>query len=171
LKKFIALILLSVFLFNFAGFAVMFFVEQHLIYFEMKEKINEEKNLQAIVLSKEDAKKYLWDDGKELKIHDKMYDIARSEDKGDEIIFYCVHDEAEGNLFAKLDSFFDMKDLMKNTDGKMELQLVKFLTLVTIQSVQGETNKQEIQVSSIQEPTQRFSCNIITPDTQPPRQA
>jgi len=149
----------------------MFFVEQHLIYFEMKEKVNEEKNLQAIVLSKEDAKKYLWDDGKELKIHDKMYDIARSEEKGDEIIFYCVHDEAEGNLFAKLDSFFDMKDMMKNTDGKMELQLVKFLTLVTVQPAPQETIKQEVLISSIQEPSQRFSGNFITPDTQPPRQA
>ena len=171
MKKFLSLILLSVFLFNFAGFAVMFFGEQHMIYFEMKEKLNEEKNLQTIVLSKEDANKYLWDDGKELKIQDKMYDIARSEDRGNEIVFYCVHDEAEGNLFAKLDSFFDMKDMMKNTDGKMELQLVKFLTLVTIQPVPKETIKDEILVSSIHEPSQRFSSNIITPDTQPPRQA
>lgn len=137
----------------------------------MKEKINEGKNLQAIVLSKEDAKKYMWDEGKELKIQDKMYDIAGSEDKGDEIIFYCVHDEAEGNLFAKLEAFLDMKDMMKNTNGKIELQLVKFLTMVTLQPVSQATNKNEILVSSIQEPLQRFSSNIITPDIQPPRQA
>jgi hypothetical protein len=169
LKKFIVSILLSVFLFNFAGFAAMFFVEQHIIYFEMNEKLKHEKNLETIVLSKADAQKYSWDDGKELKIDNRMYDIARQEDKGDEIIFYVIHDEAEGNLFAKLESFFDFKNKANSTDGKIELQLVKFLTLVTLTPADQTANKTEVFLTSLSDITPQFTSINISPDKQPPR--
>jgi len=147
----------------------MFFVEQHIIYFEMNEKLKHEKNLETIILSKTDAEKYLWDEGSELKIDDKMYDIARQEDRGDEIVYYVIHDEAEGNLFAKLESFFDFKDKAKQTDGRMELQLVKFLSLATLIPVEQNANKIEVFVTSLSDTPPLFTSNNISPGKQPPR--
>ncbi len=40
----------------------------------------------------------------EIKVDGKMYDIARIESAGDTLHVYCVHDEAEDNLLAFLDS-------------------------------------------------------------------
>lgn len=171
LKKLIVTILLSVFAFNFAGFAVLFFAEQHIIYFEMNEKIKEEKNLETITLSKNEAKQYLCDDDEELNINGKMYDIARQEDKGDKIIFYCINDEKEEHLFAKLESFFDFKDRTKDSDGKMELQFVKFLTLVMFIPAAQTPAKSEILLTSIKDISQKFSSIKPTPDILPPRQA
>ncbi|MBS1494099.1 MAG: hypothetical protein JST55_11335 [Bacteroidetes bacterium] len=169
MKKLIVFILLSIFSFNFAGFAVMFFVEQRVIYFEMNEKIKEEQNLETISLTKEEAKLYLIEDEEELNINGKMYDIARHEDHGDKIIFYCINDEKEEHLFAKLESFFDYK--AKNTDGKMELQLVKFLSLVTLIPAAQQHTKTEILLTSIKDISQKFASIKLTPDTLPPRQA
>lgn len=149
----------------------MFFVEQHMIYFEMNERLKEEKNLETIVLSKEEAKIYLCDDDKELNINGKMYDIASQEDLGDKIAYRCINDEKEEYLFAKLESFFDFKDRAKNTDGKLELQLVKFLILATLVPAEQDSDKKEILLTSITDTPQNFTSYNLTPDTQPPRRA
>ncbi len=170
MKKLIVSILLSVFAFNFAGFAILFFAEQHVIYFEMNERIKEEKNLQKITLSKNEVKQYLSDD-KELNINGKMYDIARQEDNGDKTVFYCINDEKEEHLFSKLESFFDFKDKAKDTDGKMELQFIKFLSLVTLVPTTLSSSKTEILLTSIKDITHKFASIKLVPDTLPPRQA
>ena len=169
MKKLIVFILLSIFAFNFAGFALLFFVEQHVIYYKMNEKVKLEANLERIALTKEQSDKYIWDDGKELKIEDRMYDIARQETKGDSIIYYAVYDDEEVHLFAKLESFFNSKN-PKHSDGKMELNCIKFLSLVTLVPSSQDTGKTEILISSIKDIILDFNSIKLTPDTLPPRQ-
>lgn len=147
---------------------MMFFIEQRIIYIEMNEKLKEEANLETITLTKEEAAQYLIDDGKELNINGRLYDIARIEDKGDKISYFCINDENEEHLFAKLEVFFDYKN-KNNSDGKMELQLVKFLTLVTIAPESQNTIKTEILLSSIIDLPDNFTSVNPIPDIQPPQ--
>lgn len=169
LKKLVALILLSIFAFNFMGFEMMYFVQHRLIHFKMAKKINIEQNLERIVLSKEQAKKYLWDNGKELKIDGKMYDIGRQEEKGDSIVYFAAYDDDEVHLMAKVETFFDFRDNAKNTDGKLELQLVKFLTLITLIPSSIDGGRTEFLITSISDIQPHFTSVTLIPDTLPPR--
>ena len=168
MKKAVALILLAIFAFNFMGFETVFFVQRGLIHIKMAKKVRIEQNLERMVLSKEDAKRYLWDDGKELKIGDNMYDIGRQEDKGDSIVYYAAYDDEEVHLMAKIENFFDFKE-KSDSDGKLELQLVKFLTLITLLPSSIGEGKTEILISSLTDITPHFSSVVLTPDTLPPR--
>jgi len=177
LKKLIASILLSVFVFNFAGFSLLFFIEREIIHFQMKEKVEKfarlktQENLQQIVLHKDEAKLYLVDDGRELCIKGEMYDIGRREYKGDEIVFHVMHDKEEGELLAALEKFLDLKDNFKKNGGQIELNLVKFLCLGTLISTPAESDKNEILITAISETTQHFSSIKLKPAILPPRQA
>jgi hypothetical protein len=150
------------------GFEMMFFVQQRMIHLKMAKKIKIEQNLERIVLSKEQAQKYLWDDGKELKIDDKMYDIGRQEDKGDSIVYYAAFDDEEVHLMAKIESFFDFKS-KSDSDGKLELQLVKFLTLVTLIPSSLDEGKTEFLITSLTDISPHFTSVTLIPDTLPPR--
>lgn len=147
---------------------MMFFVQQRMIHFKMARKIKIEQNLERIVLSKEQAKKYLWDDGRELKIDDKMYDIGRQEDKGDSIIYYAAFDDEEVHLMTKIDTFFDFKD-SHHTDGKVEMQIVKFLTLITLIPSSPDDAKTEFLITSIPDITPHFTSVTLSPHKLPPR--
>lgn len=43
-------------------------------------------------------------DEHEIEVRGNMYDIARIEKKGNNLVIYCLHDEAEDNLLSLLDS-------------------------------------------------------------------
>jgi hypothetical protein len=43
-------------------------------------------------------------DEHEIKVHDRMYDIARVEQKGEMVMIYCLHDQDEDSLLSLLDS-------------------------------------------------------------------
>ncbi len=150
------------------GFELVFFIQRGMIQLKMAKKVRIEQNLEKIVLSKEDAARYIWDDGKELKIGYHMYDIARQEDKGDSIVYYAAYDDEEVHMMANIEKFFNHKN---NTDGKFELQLLKFLTLVTLIPASESAGKSEILISFIHDIKPHFTTIYFPPDPLPPRRA
>lgn len=69
-----------------------------------------------IVLSKPQFEAHKRDEGKELFVGDKMYDIVRTSELGDSISVVCVSDDAETALHAAIRA--DENKAMKN-DGRV----------------------------------------------------
>lgn len=103
-------LLVLLFLYNSAGYVMVFTALQYRIRKEMKTVLRQsvpEEQLQklAIPLAEEQAP-----DGAFLRIHERefryrgsLYDIVRSERRGDTTIYYVINDVAEEKLFALLD--------------------------------------------------------------------
>lgn len=106
LIKISSIIFLGVFLFNLAGYLLVFKSFQYLIRREIKQQIKmsvPEDQLEKITFSKNE--KILWVKAdKEFIYKENMYDVVRTEQTKDKIIFYCIHDFKETKLFAGIDN-------------------------------------------------------------------
>lgn len=104
LKRIVSVVVLSIFLAHFAGFYIYFIVQLKQVRKEMRSKLKvlPVEELELIRLSSQQFKKAKVEED-EIRVNDKMYDIARVEKRGDLLLVYCIHDEAEDNILAFLD--------------------------------------------------------------------
>ncbi len=105
LVMFLRLFILSILclcLLKIAGYMPVFKIEQWLIHHKMEaviEQFVDNDQLQLISISPENQQKLKWERvGKEFWYEGKLYDIVRSEKKGDVTHYYCIDDTAETNL-------------------------------------------------------------------------
>jgi hypothetical protein len=107
LQRIIAILILLVLLTGLGGYFVVFKVEQFALRREMKERIKSsvpDTELQHFAFSKHNASRLDWErKAKEFRLNGKMYDVVRTEVKGDTVHFFCVRDDKETKLFAGLD--------------------------------------------------------------------
>jgi hypothetical protein len=89
------------------GYFPAFSVRQLAIRKEIKQRIKEgvsSQDLHTIGFSAEQASRISWmRKGKELRFNGEMYDVVRSKRTADSVYYYCINDEDEKMLFAKLD--------------------------------------------------------------------
>ncbi len=108
MKKIIAIVLLSIFLFNTVGYFIAFQAIQFQIKLEVKSEIREGltiEQLSEITINKNDLKNAEWfDDGDEMSYKNKRYDIIKSVEHESSITYYCINDKAETELFANLEN-------------------------------------------------------------------
>jgi hypothetical protein len=93
--------LISLLLYQSAGFVVTFELGVSAIRKELKEKLIQKGEGSIVRLAFHQAARIDFkDDGKEIYHNRNMYDILRQETKGDSLIFSCFHDIAESELAA-----------------------------------------------------------------------
>jgi len=128
-RKPVSVFLVCLFLAHFAGFYVYFVVQLREVRIEMRAqlKTTPEDQLEIIKLSVEDFKKTLVEEH-EIKVNNKMYDIARIKNEGDTVLVYCIHDEAEDSLLALLDKILKLP--LKSKENS--LLVLKFTALIYI---------------------------------------
>ncbi len=115
-------VFLLLLMFQSTGYYLYFKIQQQHIRFEIKQKIKAGVPQDEIVLLK--LSRTIQDNRDEFqRIHEhefryqgKMYDIVRQEDQGEATWFYCISDEKETLLFARLDE--QVKNEMRNIPGK-----------------------------------------------------
>jgi hypothetical protein len=109
LKRAFSIFVLGIFLAHFAGFYIYFFTQLHLVRQEMRAKLKElpAEELDLLILSMEEYQHAKVEEH-EVKVDGKMYDIARVEQLGNQVLIYCVHDAAEDNLLAFLDKILSL---------------------------------------------------------------
>jgi hypothetical protein len=106
-KKAFSVLLLTILLFNLAGFYVFFGVQIYLHHEEVEKQLKElpKESLVKIILSNEEYRKARVEKN-EISIKGKMYDVAYATIQKDRIIIYAQADEFEDELLALLDSIF-----------------------------------------------------------------
>jgi hypothetical protein len=129
-KRLASIVFLLILLLNLVGAYVYFGVRMVQIRKEMRAELREkdDSELEKIVLSIKEYKKALVEDD-EMELNYKMYDIARTEIKGDTIIVYCLHDENEDNLLVLLDSILTNSS---NDKKPVPSSLLGFVNLISI---------------------------------------
>jgi hypothetical protein len=135
LKKFGVILLLAIFLFNSAGYYVVFLTQQVEIRDEMRAEINignfDKSFTSVISINRTDLSKEVefFDDQTEMRYHGVMYDIAKKTETDNEVTFYCLNDSKESSLYALLDDHVNThiaaKPCKDNSSKKISDNVVK----------------------------------------------
>ena len=111
MRKLLAIVFVSLFAFQTAGFLIVFELQKYSIRKEIKSMIKQglpEEDLVVFRIAEEEQnaflKNFLFFDKNEFRLEGKMYDVLRVEMEANFIYYYCVSDEKESLLFANLDS-------------------------------------------------------------------
>jgi hypothetical protein len=126
-KKIFGITLLSLLLLQAAGCYVYFIARLTAIRIEMREQLKSlpDHELTLLTFTKEEFQKAKLNDH-EVKVKGEMHDIARIVLKGEKLLVYAIHDEAEDNLLSFLD---EMVKRSANDKKPVPSQLVQLLTL------------------------------------------
>jgi hypothetical protein len=142
LKKLVIISLLGIFLFNTAGYYVVFLAEQMQIRNEIRSQINSgyyDKSFTSVITVNKTALSNVefFDDGNEMIYNGARYDITKKTETDSEVTLYCINDLKEESLFASLDKHIDThvaanKPLKDNSSKKITDNIVKvYFTPVT----------------------------------------
>lgn len=124
MKKILSIFLLSIFLFNTAGYYFAFKVVQWQTKVDMKTYIQSgqfNSQLTVISIDKSELKDLERIDEKEIKYKNQFYDIVFSKQTCTSVIYYCINDKQEENLFSYLNDHIKthVSDKpLKNESGK-----------------------------------------------------
>lgn len=109
MKRFVALIFLFLYLYNFAGYLAVFSVLQYRIKKEVKHRLLSALPASQLThlsfpLQKGDDQKHSiqWIEKDEFRYEGKMYDVVRMVADDDSMHIFCVRDDQEEKLLADL---------------------------------------------------------------------
>ena len=108
MKRIVLIVLLPVLLFSTVGYFPIFKLQQFQIQETMEDVIKKsvpENQLQIITVSNQNKNEFelSWDE-KEFTYKGKRYDVVRSENVKNKVRYYCICDDQETTLFARLDA-------------------------------------------------------------------
>ncbi len=145
-KRRICIFLLFIFAFNIVGVLVVFKVRQLIIRHEIKQNIKigvSLDKLHIITVSKANHSELIWESDDEFRYKGDMYDIVKKEILNDStIIYHCINDKQETELFANLDELVK-KNMGKDNPVKHAAEkLFKVLSLIYLKDhISSELNE------------------------------
>jgi hypothetical protein len=127
-----AILLLSFFFFGLWGYIGVFKLEQYKVKKEIKKALKNSipsEELTRLSFASSDLKKIHWiKKEKEFIFRNQMFDVVRKEQAGDSIVFMCINDVQEKELYTKLEELMNKqndkpKDNSGNTIKTTDLRL------------------------------------------------
>jgi hypothetical protein len=106
MKKAIAILFLTLYAYNLAGYYVVFKTLQVQVRGEMRDRIKrslDERELTLISVPRTEKDGLHWIDDHEFRHRGSMYDIVRTFSRNDTIHYLCINDKYEEQLFEGLD--------------------------------------------------------------------
>lgn len=104
MKKYITILILSVFLFNIGGYYLWFSVLQYHVQNEIRQEIRKglkEDDLTLIIVPAGGESSLRWiRPGKEFRYKGEMYDVVRTRNQHRQKQYYCIADTKEKQLIA-----------------------------------------------------------------------
>lgn len=167
MKKIIGIAFLSVLLLQVAGSYVYFIVRLSGIRYEMREQLKDKPDeyLTLLTLSAEEYQKAKENDH-EVKVNEKMYDVARIVVQDDQVLVYALHDEAEDNLLALLN---EMVERSSKDKKPVPSQLIQLLTLQFVMMEDSISNVNAINIEHTTAYTFSIPSYISLIESPPPR--
>jgi hypothetical protein len=131
-RRSLAFFLLLVLLLPLAGSFFLFQYRQIAIKKELKRKIKQglpDSELISMVLTPEilNSKSFEWHNSHEFRLNGRMYDIIKTNKKGNQTEYKVVWDNDESELFSQLES--DLKEAFSN-DPVQKSNSAKFLSFL-----------------------------------------
>lgn len=123
MKKAIAFFLLTIFLYNTAGYFIVFKIQESQIKSEIKNEIEsgvDQNEITKLIVPNNNSSMYeLADGGNEIRFNNQFFDIIKTNKTSTSTIYYCVNDKKEESLFSKLENQVD-SNVISNTHQKNE---------------------------------------------------
>ncbi len=119
--KGIAILFLALYVFNLAGYYVVFKTLQYRVRSEIKTRIKESvpaDQLILIVVSQREKDKLQWMHDREFCYGGSMYDIVHQYSRNDTVFYSCVNDKQEELLFSHLDLHVAAQSNLEGTPQK-----------------------------------------------------
>lgn len=154
MRRLLSILLISALLFNIFGYYFTFQIIQQGYKKQFRKHIScsaNSENTEILVISDAEIRQhnspFKWMEEDEFRYYGKMYDIVKSEKKGDQNIFYCVNDKNEEKLMARFENYLKHHD---GTDFPFQQQSNRLLNLIikqavcelkTIQNIPGEIHE------------------------------
>lgn len=107
MKRFASILILTIMLFNGAGFYIFYFQRLHEVKDQMRKAMKllpEEKLEKILVPSFAFAQALVGED--EMRWNGRMYDIAKIEKQPDHVMVYCLRDHKEEDLIGIITGIF-----------------------------------------------------------------
>ncbi len=168
MKRIASLLFLLILLLNLVGGYIYFGIRIMQLHDEKRAELKgkDVSELEVITLSLKKFKKALVEED-EMELDNKMYDIARTDIKGDTIIIYCLHDEDEDNLLSLLDSI-----LSNSTKDKKPVpsQIGQLFSAILPGNVYPLACAIEISITHKSSHHNSISQHTTTLDSPPPQQ-
>lgn len=106
MKKLLAFILIAIFLYNQMGYFIAFKIKQYEVRREIKARIKSsvpQSELTVIRIESGKENKLQWiKENKEFRYNGNMYDVVRKEMAAGAVIYHCINDVQEKQLFNDL---------------------------------------------------------------------
>lgn len=167
-RRSISILLLTLLLANFAGSYIYFVFRALQIKREMRALLATlpDEELELIILTPEEFKQARVEDH-EIKVHGRMFDIARVVEKDSKLYVYGVYDEDEDNLLSLLDAV--LNNLQNDsTQTPPSISLFSALHYLPVQ-FEYNFNPLPVKSSSLTFYNKSFIDFISTIDSPPPR--
>lgn len=119
MKKIAVIFFLTIIGLNIIGFFPLFKILQYQIRQEVKIKIKKrlaEKEMYKISFSERDKIDWI-QAGVEFRYHNQMFDIVKQEKENGRMVYWCINDKEESQLFANLDTL--VKQQMNNDESTL----------------------------------------------------
>jgi hypothetical protein len=166
-KKIIGIVFLSILLLQVAGSYVYFIVRLSAIRQEMREQLkdNPDEHLILLTLTADEYQKAKVNDH-EVKVNEKMYDIARTVVKDNKVLVYALHDEAEDNLLALLNEMVKRSSKDKKPVPSQVIQLLSLQFVIIENKIPALAGKSVVHTTPYNTSFSSFIRGIESP---PPR--
>ena len=131
MKKLLSILFLFIFLFNLAGYYVVFTIMQQSAKRDMKafiKKNPETDELEKVVISSKEMSSsaiFKFTDDNEFIYNGELFDVVSKTTDGDNTVFYCLDDRNEEKLFAGLNEHIKNNCDQNSASKNLSLQLIK----------------------------------------------
>ncbi len=170
LKKIFPLTFLIIFLFNVAGYFILFKVEHFQIKHEIRSKIEKgifTEFLTVITINKSERSSIEWlESDQEFRYKNNLYDVVRFTKTENTISYYCINDSEEESLFSDLTEHVNTHVATNNSQKrskKAENHIIKLYFLPIQKSVIPVT-----QIVSVVFPVQFANTSVVFEKQTPP---
>ncbi|NTW32229.1 MAG: hypothetical protein HGB12_06345 [Bacteroidetes bacterium] len=152
MRKILSIILCGIFLFNMAGYYVVFIIMQRNARSEMKAMIKQsipDEEMEEIIIpisqiaSANSELKFIKKN--EFIYKGKLYDIVKRKNEGSNTIFYCINDKQEEELFSGLNEHINRNIDQNNPSRKNS----KFLSKSIVKEALPEKPKHLFYINNI----------------------
>jgi hypothetical protein len=159
-KRLASILILAAFLFTICGYYPVFKVQQSRIRREIKNLIKgniPESELHLLSFTEKGAAQIKWaKEGKEFHYQNHLYDIVKYKKENGSVVYFCINDTEEEQLFANLDNLVKNQMDTGHDGGKTIKNILK--TALSLVYVPSEKIALQLRNPSDLE---RRSCSIF----------
>jgi hypothetical protein len=162
LKKVLAYLFVTIFLFNSVGYFIAFKIEQCEIKTEVLSALNSGINLDGLAvltISKTNLSKIEWlESGREMCYNGELYDIFKSSETETSVTYYCMDDSKETTLFSDLIEHVNTH-VLSNTSHNNSKKTISHIVKLYF------SDSKQLAYSTIENIRDFQTCNLIFSST------